>query len=76
MNASYQTILARAADDLDQVVDDLDLAAQAQALDAEVAWDAARAAARHARDVCAAAQRRRRLARAQLLAVIGEATHG
>ncbi|WP_372069685.1 hypothetical protein P7L75_09440 [Tistrella mobilis] len=28
MNASYQTILARAADDLDQVVDDLDLAAR------------------------------------------------
>ncbi|HAE45834.1 MAG: hypothetical protein CMO30_24595 [Tistrella sp.] len=51
-------------------------AAQAAALDAELAWDAARAAARHARDVCAAAQRRRRLARAQLLAVIGEAAHG
>ena len=34
---SYQTILARAADDLDQIVDDLDLAARLAARDERMA---------------------------------------
>ncbi|WP_372090280.1 hypothetical protein P7L79_12715 [Tistrella mobilis] len=46
MNASYQTILARAADDLDQVVDDLDLAARLAPADQRMAI-AARALQAH-----------------------------
>lgn len=46
MTTSYQTILARAADDLDQVVDDLDLAARLAPRDERMAI-AARALQAH-----------------------------
>lgn len=46
MSTSYQTIMARAADDLDQVVDDLDLVARLAPADQRMAI-AARALQAH-----------------------------